>query len=238
MLKNNNFHPLNGLSEADFIELEGVFPVLSLLSPLLRQASQQELRGFEMDAGKTLFDLGDPCLAYILLTSGSVRVIQPAYNGRELLLYRLEPGETCILTISCLLGTKPYPARGISETPIEGYLMSRAMFTQLVSRSDAFRHYIFSFFAERVANLMELIKLLTWGQLDRRLALIMIEKGRIIKATHRDLANEVGSVREVVSRILKEFEKKGLVHLYRKKIVVLDQAGLERIAVPFGDSSH
>ena len=116
--------------------------------------------------------------------------------------------------------------------------MSRAMFNQLVSRSDVFRQFVFSFFAERVASLMDLIKVLTWGQLDRRLALILLERGEIIEATHRMLANELGSVREVVSRILKEFEQKGLVQLQRKKIVILDQAGLQKIATPFGDLSH
>ena len=226
------------ISENEYFNLENKYPVLGSLSSILSQAVHHDLHRIETEEGSVLFDTGESCSAFLMLTSGSIRVIQPSMNGRELLLYRLEPGGTCILTTSCLLGNQDYPARGISETPLTGYLISQGMFNQLVSQSDEFRQFVFSFFAERIASLMTLIKVLTWGQLDRRLALILLKKGKHIKATHQMLADELGTVREVVSRLLKEFEQKGLVQLERKKITIVDQSGLQKIARPFGDLGH
>ncbi len=219
-------------------DLEHLYPVFRSLPPLLKQATEKTLFRVDAAPGQVLFDTGDPCHAFLLIASGSLRVVQPAPDGRELLLYRLGAGDTCILTVSCLMGAKPYPARGISDTDLVGYALSRELFQQLLSQSETFRHFVFYFFAEKILGLIDLIETLAWSQLDRRLAALLLEKGTMIQTTHQLLANEVGSVREVVSRVLKDLEQKGLVQLGRGQIAILDTAGLEKIARPFGDTSH
>ncbi|HNB54614.1 MAG TPA: Crp/Fnr family transcriptional regulator [Anaerolineales bacterium] len=222
----------------DLLELETNYPVFSSLSPLLKQATFQRLFRVKAQPGQVVFDTNDPCNTFFLLLSGTLRVIQPSLNGRELVLYRLSPGDSCILTVSCLLGAKSYPARGISETELIGYGLSKDGFQDLLTQSEAFRKFVFGFFAEKILNLMQMIETLAWGQLDQRLATLLLKHGDVIPTTHHMLANEVGSVREVVSRVLKDMEQQGLVQLGRRQIVVINRAGLKKIAQPFGDLSH
>lgn len=219
-------------------DLETLYPVFRALPPLLKQAAQQSLFRVKATPGEVLFNAGDPCNIFLLVVSGSLRVIQPASNGRELLLYRLGPGDTCILTVSCLLGARSYPARGVSETELVGYAIPKELFQQLITQSETFRTFVFGFFAEKILSLMEFVETLAWSQLDQRLATLLLEKGDKVSTTHQRLANEVGSVREVVSRVLKDLEQKELIQLGRRQIVILNKRGLEKIAHPFGDTSH
>jgi CRP/FNR family transcriptional regulator len=140
--------------------------------------------------------------------------------------------------VSCLLGQADYPARGVVETDLVGYAISRPMFNRLLAESEPFRAFVFQFFAQRVANLMALLEGVAFGQLDQRLAELLARRGPVIPTTHQMLADELGSVREVVSRILKDFESQSLVQLQRGRIRVVDQQSLARIASPLRDSSH
>jgi CRP/FNR family transcriptional regulator len=187
---------------------------------------------------RVMFDLHSRCHSMVMLTQGSIKVSKQTIKGRDILLYRVRPGETCILTVSCLLGSSTYPAQGMVETDLVGYAISQPMFVRLLEQSGPYREFVFHYFAERIADLMELIEEVTSRQLDQRLAALLLERGQTVSATHQGLADELGSVREVVSRILKDFESKGMVRLDRGQIQVLDHQALEHIATSLRDSGH
>jgi CRP/FNR family transcriptional regulator len=165
-----------------------------------------------------------------MVTSGTVRVVKLVSNGRELLLYRVQPGDSCILTVSCLLGDCSYQARGSVEADLAGIVVPRSVFLQMVEQSPEFRTYIFRFFGERVTHLMELIEAVAFRKLDHRLAQFLLKHSPVLEVTHQSLAAELGSVREVVSRILEDFREQGIVQLDRGQIHVLDEQALESLS--------
>ena len=156
-------------------------------------------------------------------------MVKSAANGRELPLYRVTPGETCILSTSCLLAGEPYQARGVTECDCELMLLPVALFEPLLAE-PAFRRFVFHLFAERLTELMTLIEAVAFHRLDARLAGCLLGKGPVLQLTHQQLADELGSVREMVSRLLKGFAGQGLVQLGREQIRILDAAGLRQIA--------
>ena len=160
---------------------------------------------------------------------GSIRVSKTSANGRELPLYRVTPGETCVISSSCLLGNEDYNARGIAETETEMVMLPQADFNALLAE-PAFRGFVFHLFADRIADLMQLIEEVAFHKLDQRLATLLLGKGRLVHTTHQHLADELGSVREIISRLLKGFAAQGLVKLSREQVEILDPAGLRRIA--------
>ena len=217
------------LSEVQQAQVLAAYPILGQLSPQLMQTVVSESKGTNLTAGNMAFDEESPCQSYLMVTTGSVRVVKPVSNGRELLLYRVQPGESCILTVSCLLGDCPYPARGIIESDLTCVMVPRPVFLNLVELSPEFRTYIFRFFGERVTHLMELIEAVAFRKLDQRMAEFLLKKGPLIEITHQSLAAELGSVREVVSRILEDLRLQGIVTLDRGKIRVLDEQALEKL---------
>jgi CRP/FNR family transcriptional regulator len=181
-------------------------------------------------AGTVMFDEHQPCRAFPLLLEGSVRVTKHAPNGRELQLYRVVPGEACILSSSCMLGHLPYSARGVTESPTVLLTLSGPLFDRLVVEYPAFRAYVFGLFAERISDLMQLVEAVAFQRLDQRLAALLLGKGRIVHTTHQQLADELGSVREIVTRLLRGFSDQGLVALSREQIEILNPQGLRAIA--------
>jgi CRP/FNR family transcriptional regulator len=183
-------------------------------------------------AGTVMFDEANPCQAFPMLLSGSIRVTKTGANGRELQLYRVVPGDSCILSSSCLLGGSPYPARGIAESEVTVVALTAPIFHRLVAAHEPFRNYVFSLFSERIADLLQLVDAVAFQKLDQRLAALLLGKGKVIRTTHQALADELGSVREIVSRLLKSFAEQGLVTLGREQIEIMDPAGLRRITAP------
>jgi CRP/FNR family transcriptional regulator len=157
-----------------------------------------------------------------------VRVIKASPNGRELQLYRVDPGESCILTSSCLMGHTRYQARGEVEHDVEMVALPAPVFRQLVSSFEPFRDYIFSLFSERLTDMMQLVSAVAFQKLDQRLATLLLAKANPIRTTHQQLADELGSVREMVSRLLKQFSEQGWVRLGREQIEIADPAALKR----------
>ena len=180
-------------------------------------------------AGSLLFDDHQACEGFPFVVEGSVRVLKCAANGRELPLYRVAAGETCIISTSCLLGHEAYNARGVTESATELMVLPRPVFDELLAE-PVFREFVFHLFAERIADLMQLIEAVAFQRLDQRLAAILLGKGRMLRVTHQQLADELGSVREFVSRLLKGFAEQGLVRLSREQVEILDPAGLRKLA--------
>jgi CRP/FNR family transcriptional regulator len=210
-------------------ELQALYPVLTRLPAALAQAVAESLQTMDVPAGTAVFDEHQPCRGFPFVLAGAIRVVKAAANGRELPLYRVGPGESCIISSSCLLGRADYSARGITEGPTTLALLPRELFEQLLAQ-PAFRDFVFALFAERMADLMQLVEEVAFKKLDQRLAGLLLGKGRTVHATHQQLADELGSVREIVSRLLKGFAEQGLVRLGREQVELLDPAGLRRVA--------
>lgn len=210
--------------------LRALYPALAGLSdPALAQVlNDADL--VQVPAETVLFDERQPCSAFPMLIDGTVRVSKVAPSGRELQLYQVIPGEACLLTSGCLLGNTPYNARGTAESPVVLVALPPAVFSRLMGEHEPFRTYVFSLFSERLAELMQLVEAVAFQRLDQRLAARLLGKGRVIHTTHQQLADELGSVREIVSRLLKAFAEQGLVSLGREQIEVVDAAALRRVA--------
>jgi CRP/FNR family transcriptional regulator len=155
-----------------------------------------------------------------------VRVAKAAPSGREILLYRVEPGQGCILSGGCLLGHADYSAKGTAETDVVLLNIPGGLFHELLLASEAFRHFVFGMYGERLAEVMELVEAVAFQRLDARLAQLLIRRGPVVQATHQGLADELGSVREIVSRLLRGFEERGWVRLERERVSVLDPKAL------------
>jgi CRP/FNR family transcriptional regulator len=209
--------------------LDELYPVLAAIPAGLRERVLREAQPMTVPAGTVLFDERQPCQGFPFVLDGAIRVVKPATNGRELPLYRVLSGESCIITSSCLLGHAAYNARGVTELDTTLVLLPRTLFEELITE-PAFRDFVFHLFSERIAELMQLVEEVAFRKLDQRLAGLLLGKGRLVHATHQQLADELGSVREMISRLLKGFAEQGLVRLAREQVEILDPAGLRRIA--------
>ncbi|HET9700052.1 MAG TPA: Crp/Fnr family transcriptional regulator [Burkholderiales bacterium] len=207
-----------------------LYPVLQSLPPSQLDQALAQARPLKLAAGSVVFDERHPCQGFPMLLCGAIKVVKSAPNGRELQLYRVEPGESCVLTSSCLLGNAAYSARGIAEGNLELLVLPPAAFQRLLESHEPFRRFVFSLFSERLAELMQLVEEVAFRKLDQRLAALLLTRGRVIQTTHQAIADELGSVREIISRLLKGFAEQRLVALSREQVEVLDPAGLKRIA--------
>ena len=209
--------------------LVALYPVMEKLPSRLLQRIRDTLQTVSLPSGTTVFDERQPCQGFPFVLGGAIRVAKVSASGRELPLYRVQAGENCIITSSCLLGHADYNARGVSEGETTLALLPRALFDEMLG-VPVFRDYVFSLFSERMAELMQLVEEVAFRKLDQRLAALLLGKGRVVHATHQQLADELGSVREMVSRLLKGFAEQGLVRLGREQVEVLDAAGLRKVA--------
>ena len=180
--------------------------------------------------GSVLFQPGQPCRGFPLLLEGSVRVSQSAPSGREIVRYRVEPGAGCLLSGGCLLGHANYSARGVAEDDVELLSIPPALFQEFLLQFEPFRRFVFGMYGERLAEVMTLVEEVAFRRLDARLARLLVERGPVVAATQQKLADELGSVREIVSRLLRQFEERGWVALERERVTVCDRGALAELA--------
>lgn len=210
--------------------LSSQYPVLAELPPALcRSVLAREAQVISVPAGQTLFEQGAPCGGFPLLLQGEVRVARGSPQGRSLELYRVQPGELCVASTSCLFGQSTLVAHGVTVLPTQLVLLSPAGFEQWVEVA-AFRHHVFGVFADRLADLMALAEAVAFQRLDQRLAAALLGHGPVVAVTHQALADELGTVREIVTRLLRRFERSGWLHLGRERIEICDAAALRQLA--------
>jgi len=205
------------------------FPALRDLREDVWKQALSQVKQVTVPSGTAVFQYGDQCQNYLLVLSGSVKVVSLSPEGREVVLYRVGAGHTCTLTTSCLLGETEYPAQGVVESEVQAVVMPREVFNRLMAHSDGFRHFVFAQIGDRMAWLMYLVQEIAFERTHVRLARKLLEgcgDDHVIYATHADLAVELGTLREVISRLLKEFEHNGWVELSRGAIRVVNTAGL------------
>ncbi len=213
-------------------QLCAAYPAVAALPAALRDAVlDQQAQALTVPAGTLLFDEGQACGGFPMLLSGEVRVARGAPNGRSLELYRVQASELCVASTSCLFGQVPLAAHGLSTMACEIVLLSPEGFAQWTGDAG-FRRYVFGIFAERLAELMALAEAVAFQRLDQRLAAALLGQGPLLHRTHQQLADELGTVREIVTRLLKRFEREGWLRLGRERIELLDAAALRQLARP------
>jgi CRP/FNR family transcriptional regulator len=227
------------MTPALLARLRALYPVLDTLHGLdLEAVFARHTVHVEAPSGHVLFTEGAPCRGFPLVLKGEVRVAKVSAAGRSLELYRVTPGEMCVLSTTCLFGQVAHSADAACVEATELVLLSADGFEELTAE-PAFRRYAFGVLAERIAQLMTLVEAVAFQRLDQRLAAALLGSGAVLQATHQELADEVGTVREIVTRLLKRFEAEGLVSMGRRRIELRDPAALRDIAQGrFGDHRH
>jgi CRP/FNR family transcriptional regulator len=192
----------------------------------------------KLEQGRFVFHAGDMCEAFLLLLDGEVRVQLTSAGGREITLYRIGRGGSCILTTSCLLSNENYPAEAIAESDVEALAIPISSFQDALEESQWFRRFVFDGFSMRLTSVIQKIEHIAFTSIDARLAAVLLELDRkgVQKVTHQNIAVELGTAREVVSRHLKRFESHGWVQLGRGNVTLVDRDRIQAMTSPaFGD---
>ncbi len=217
-------------SPADLRQLDTLYPALAALPPALHDTVlTQQTMWLEVPAGSTVFEEQSPCQGFPLLLAGEVRVARGSAQGRSLELYRVGPGELCVVSASCLFGQQLLSAHGETTAPTRLAVLSPAALDACCAH-EPFRRFVFGVFADRLADLMELAEAVAFQRLDRRLAAALLGHGEVLQTSHQALADELGTVREMVTRLLRRFERAGWLALGRERIELKDAAALRRLA--------
>jgi CRP/FNR family transcriptional regulator len=205
--------------------------------PILRRADPGLLREFQQRAslariprGRDVFIEGDQVDAIALLISGIVRVYKIGETGREITLYRFGNGESCILTANAILSQKSFPAVATVEKEAEAVMIPAEAFRDWVRRYDLWREFVFELLSQRLSSVMAIVEEVAFRRMDGRVASLLLERSLrsdSIRITHQEIAAELGSSREVISRILEDFSAQGLIQPTRGTIKVLDREGLQ-----------
>lgn len=209
---------------ADLPALLDHFPSLQGLEGTLHARLARDLNWLHAPPGTQLFVSGDRCQAFPLLIEGVIQVVRGTPDGHEIELYRLHPGESCIVSTSCLLGEAQYPARGQTLAPARLATLPHPLFDALLAAHPPFRRYVFGLFAERLSLMMQRIEEIAFRSLARRItALLLASDAGALHITHERLAAQIGASREAVSRTLKKLEEAGGIRLARGRIDVVDR---------------
>ncbi|MCA0406135.1 MAG: Crp/Fnr family transcriptional regulator [Proteobacteria bacterium] len=180
--------------------------------------------------GMTVIQPGGPAQAYLYVIGGAVRMQLVGANGRAVTLLRIEADEPCVITTSCLFSHKPYPVEGVTEGEVTALTIPARTFDVLFAQDSAFRAAVLATFSTRVGEIILAMESSLFEPVPARLARALLAAGRegVVNATHAELASEIGSAREVVSRQLSRFAEKGLIALERGKIILKDRVALAR----------
>lgn len=219
-------HPTDTLVE----ELRRSYPSLRGLAQAPFTADvERAVRLLEVESGTRLFEAGQPCAGFPLVLDGEIQVARSSNGGRSLELYRVTQGEVCIVSTASLVAQRPLSAQGTTTLDTRLALVAPGVFERWTNHLP-FRQFVFGVFAERLADLMAVVDAVAFRRLDQRLAEYLLGPGRHLHATHQHVADELGTVREMVTRLLNRFEDLGLVKLGRERIEIVDVAGLRAVA--------
>lgn len=180
--------------------------------------------------GQQVFASGAQCENYLLLLKGSVKAQLLSENGREMLLYQVKPGDSCVLTTSCLLSGDLYPAEAFTEVEVSAFVIPSHAFYRCLEQSAFFREFVFKNFAARLSLVIGRLGEVVFEGIECRLAKELLKANTdVLLLTHQELANKLGSAREVISRQLKQFEAKGWVKLNRGTLTIIDRQALKNL---------
>ena len=202
----------------------GLFPAIRSETGSLAEKILESSTHKEFSKGTRFYHEGDRCPGIPFFLDGEVRVYKSSSSGREITLYEILPGETCILNAACILSSRQYPADAMALVDGKMLYLPEKVFLALMAEHPQMRTFIFSLFSRRFHEIIELIEEVTFGKMDERLEDYLIEKATNdeLETTHQSIANDLGTSREVVSRLLKDFERRGHISLSRNRIQLLN----------------
>jgi CRP/FNR family transcriptional regulator, anaerobic regulatory protein len=205
------------------------FPELAELEPEAKSELLGATQFNRLREGDIAYYQGQTCQNYVMCIEGQTRIFKTSESGREIMLYQVGPGETCVLTTSCLIAGNPFPAESTAQADVLLAALPANVFHRLMISSPKFRHYVLGNYGDLLSSLIMLVDEVAFASLDLRLArriLAEADANGIVSKTHQQLALDLGSVREVISRYLSEWERMGWVRSSRGSIEVLDRAAL------------
>jgi CRP/FNR family transcriptional regulator len=221
------------LNQDDFLRIKKTLPFLN-------QADQNLIRSFmgeaflaKLPADRDVYLQGDIVENIALLLSGSVRVFKIGETGREITLYRFGLGESCVLTANAILNQRSFPAIATVEEDAEVVLIPADVFQSWVKEYDLWRDFVFELLSDRLSAIIDVVDEVVFNRMDQRIAAWLINNmgdQPKIMVTHQKIADDLGSSREVISRLLEDFSKKGWIIPSRGSIEIVDQAALKNIA--------
>ncbi len=213
--------------------LTNALPILQRADPRLAREFQQTTFFVRIPTGRDVFVQGDEADAIALLLSGVVRVYKIGETGREITLYRFGLGESCILTANAILRQESFPAIASVEQDAEAVMIPAAAFRDWVNRFELWRSFVFELLSQRLLNVLLIVDEVTFRRMDARVAAFLLARSmnqNPVLITHQEIAAELGSSREVISRITGSFAAQGIIHSGRGSIEILDTAALEAAA--------
>lgn len=204
------------------MDLERTFPFISKLDAGLRQEFENACCLKSINQGSPLSDSGTPCQFMTFVLAGCIKIFKLSPEGREITLFRVTPGECCMMSAACILSDKPFPAMAVAEEAVTAVALPGMTFIDLFRKSAALQQYIMGMFANRFEAMAMLVEEVTFDRMDKRLAKFLIQKQKYgkLETTHEAIALELGTAREVVSRLLNDFQKKGYVRLSRGELSI------------------
>jgi len=211
------------------------YPQLEALDdPAWRHALRQ-IEVMNVPAGTVVFRPGDPCASLLFLVEGRVRVYMSGDNGREIVLSHLKGGDLCVFTLTSLLRRSNYSAAAVTEVQTQAVCLPVADFREVFACSRGFQDFILTTMADRMHDTLFLLQEVAFERLEMRLACYLLRhsdgnENRAVEMTHQQVAYELGTTREMISRLLKEMEQRGCVTLKRKRIELADTRKLKEIS--------
>jgi len=207
-------------------------PIFDALSPALAQALRAASRVLAVPEGGNVFVPGQECTDFLMVRAGVVRVDMVTVNGDTTLLYRLRPGDACVLTMAALLANRRYSAIAVAETAVEAVAIGARVFDDLIASSAPFRRLVFAEQADRILDIAAALGAVLFESIDQRLArrlLKLANGGASVSCTHAALAQDIGTAREVISRRLKHFEASGWIAMGRSEVTIRDAKALSAL---------
>jgi CRP/FNR family transcriptional regulator len=218
------------INSEQFERIARALPILEHADARLLQEFQNTAFFAHIPEGRDVFIEGDHVDAIALLISGVVRVYKIGETGREITLYRFGNGESCILTANAILSQMNFPAIATVEKEAEAVMIPADSFRDWVRRYDLWREFVFDLLSQRLSSVMAIIEEIAFHRMDTRLAALLIERSLrsdLIQITHHEIAAELGSSREVISRILEDFSAQGMLEVSRGSIRILEREALQ-----------
>jgi CRP/FNR family transcriptional regulator len=222
------------LSQEQYQKISRALPILKHADPRLVREFQDNAFFARIPAGRDVFIEGDHVDAIALLISGVVRVYKIGETGREITLYRFGNGESCILTANAILSQKGFPAVATVEKEAEAVMIPSDTFRDWVKRYDLWREFVFELLSQRLTAVMAIVEEVAFHRMDTRVVSLLLERSQpsaLVRMTHQEIASELGSSREVISRILEDFSAQGLLEVSRGSIRILNQEALQAISI-------
>ena len=218
------------IDAAQFKQISDALPFLQRTDAQLARDFQQVAFFAKIPAGHDVFLEGDRVDAIALLLSGVVRVYKISETGREITLYRFGNGQSCILTANAIMSQQTFPAVATVEQDAEAVMIPAKDFREWVGRYDVWREFVFELLSQRLATVMTVVDEIAFRRMDARLASLLLTRSRVqnpMRITHQEIASELGTSREVISRLLEDFSERGFVRVGRGEIEMLDPDGLQ-----------